>query len=98
MSNLFQELKRRNVFRVAAAYGLVGWLVIQVIDTITPRLGLPEWLPTLIIVVVLLGLPLALVVAWAFEVTTQGLKRTQDVGEGFHRVFTDGYKTPKNSK
>ena len=92
MSNLFQELKRRNVFRVAAAYGLVGWLVIQVIDTITPRLGLPEWLPTLVIVVVLLGLPLALVVAWAFEVTTQGLKRTQDVGEGESIVHAAGQK------
>jgi len=92
MSNLFQELKRRNVFRVAAAYGLVGWLVIQVIDTITPRLGLPEWLPTLVIVVVLLGLPLALVVAWAFEVTTQGLKRAQDVGEGESIVHAAGQK------
>src|SRR3989338_6463700 len=92
MSNLFQELKRRNVFRVAAAYGVVGWLVIQVIDTVTPRLGLPDWVPTLVIVIVLLGFPLALLIAWAFEVTTQGLKRTEDVGEGESIVHATGQK------
>jgi TolB-like protein/preprotein translocase subunit Sec61beta len=79
--SLFAELKRRNVFRVAAAYLVVGWLLIEVSDTVFPRLGLPEWTVTLVIALVLLGLPLALFMAWAFELTPDGMKRTEDVAE-----------------
>jgi TolB-like protein len=77
--SLFDELKRRNVFRVAAAYLVVAWLLIEVSDTIFPRLGLPEWTVTLVIALLLLGLPLALFLAWAFELTPDGMKRTEDV-------------------
>jgi TolB-like protein/Tfp pilus assembly protein PilF len=79
---LFNELKRRNVFRVAAAYAVVGWLVIEVAATIAPQLNLPEWVPRLITFVVLLGFPVALVLSWAYELTPEGVKRAEDVHPG----------------
>ena len=79
MSNLFEELKRRNVVRVGIAYVVVGWLIIEVIDTIAPRLGMPDWVPTSFIVLVLVGLPLALFFSWAYELTSQGVKKTAEV-------------------
>lgn len=77
--SFFAELKRRNVFRVAAAYAVVAWLLIEVSDTIFPRLGLPDWTVTFVIVLLLLGFPLALFFAWAYELTPEGLKRERDV-------------------
>lgn len=71
------ELKRRNVYRVAAAYALVGWIVIQGADIVFPRLHLPGWTVTLVIVMVALGFPLALLLAWALEVTPEGVRRTK---------------------
>lgn len=79
MSGLFEELKRRNVVRVGIAYAVVGWLIIEVIDTIAPRLGLPDWVPTFFIVAVLVGFPIALIFSWAFELTPEGVKRTEEV-------------------
>jgi TolB-like protein len=76
---LIGELKRRNVFRVGAAYLVVGWLLIEVADTVFPRLGLPDWTVTLVIAMLLLGLPVALFLAWAFELTPEGAKRTEAV-------------------
>jgi TolB-like protein len=76
---LIGELKRRNVFRVGAAYLVVGWLLIEVADTVFPRLGLPDWTVTLVIAMLLLGLPVALFLAWAFELTPEGVKRTEEV-------------------
>lgn len=78
-TSLWAELKRRNVVRVAAAYAVVAWLLIEVSDTVFPRLGLPEWTVTLVIAMLLLGLPLALFLAWAFELTPDGMKRTEDL-------------------
>jgi TolB-like protein len=77
--SLFAELKRRNVFRVGAAYLVVAWLLVEVSDTIFPRLGLPEWTVTFVIALLLLGLPVALFLAWAYELTPEGVKRTADV-------------------
>ncbi len=82
MSNFFAELKRRNVYKVAVAYAVVGWLVIQVTATIVPALHLPDGLTTAIVVITLLGFPIALVIAWAFEMTPEGLKRTEDIPAG----------------
>jgi adenylate cyclase len=77
--NFFAELKRRNVYKVAVAYAVVGWLGVQVTATIVPALHLPDGLTTAIVVVTLVGFPVALVIAWAFEMTPEGMKRTEDV-------------------
>lgn len=74
-----EELKRRNVFKVATAYAIAGWIIIQVTDTVFPRLGLPDWTITLIIIMVLIGLPISLIVAWAFELTPDGLQKSDEV-------------------
>src|SRR5205823_14397713 len=77
--NFFAELKRRNVYKVAIAYAVVGWLVIQIASTILPTFHAPEWVVQTLIVIVALGFPVALVIAWAFEMTPEGIKRTEDV-------------------
>ncbi|NIV18051.1 MAG: tetratricopeptide repeat protein [Woeseiaceae bacterium] len=79
MSNLFQELKRRNVFRVSIAYVIVSWLLVQVVSTIREPLFLPDWTETLIIVILAIGFPIAIIFAWAFELTPEGLKKTEEV-------------------
>ena len=76
--SLFQELRRRNVFRVASGYAVFGWLLIEIADTIFPYLALPDWTVTLIIVLLLAGLPLVLMLSWVFDLTPQGLVRTDD--------------------
>ena len=78
-SSFFSELKRRNVYKVAVAYAVVGWLVIQVSSTVLPTFHTPEWVVQTLMVLVALGFPIALLIAWAFELTPQGLKRTEDV-------------------
>src|SRR6266571_4762241 len=77
--NFFAELRSRNVYKVAAAYAVVGWLVIQVTATIVPALHLPVGLTTAVVVLTLLGFPVSLVIAWAFEMTPEGMKRTENV-------------------
>ena len=77
--NFFAELKRRNVYKVAVAYAVVGWLLIQVATSTFPVLEISNWAAKLVIAVVLLGFPIALVIAWAFEMTPEGMKRTEDV-------------------
>ena len=72
--SLIAELKRRKVFKVGAAYLVVAWLVVQVGATVAPQLGLPEWAPRLITLLVLLGFPVSLVVAWMVDVTPEGLR------------------------
>jgi TolB-like protein/Tfp pilus assembly protein PilF len=76
----FAELKRRNVYKVAVAYAVVGWLVVQISATVLPTFRAPEWVAQTIVVLVALGFPIALVLAWAYELTPEGLKRTEDVG------------------
>ena len=77
--NFFSELKRRNVYKVAVAYAVVGWLLIQIAATTFPILEIPNLAIKLVIAVVALGFPIALVIAWAFEMTPEGMKRTEDV-------------------
>jgi DNA-binding winged helix-turn-helix (wHTH) protein len=72
---LIAELKRRNVFRVAAAYGIVAWLLVEAASVVLPALRLPEWTLTLLVFLVVAGFPLALILAWAFELTPEGIKR-----------------------
>ena len=73
---LISELQRRKVFRVAAAYAVVSWGLIEIADTIFPNLGLPSWTVTPVIALVALGFPVALLLAWAFELTPDGVRRT----------------------
>jgi len=79
MGQLFQELKRRNVIRVAIAYAIVAWLLIEISATTFPMLMLPEWTATFVTVLLMIGLPVALVFAWAFELTHEGIKKEKDV-------------------
>ncbi|MEE8371840.1 MAG: hypothetical protein V3R73_06780, partial [Sphingomonadales bacterium] len=79
MRNLFSELKRRNVVRVGVAYLVFGWIVMQVIDVIVEPLHLPAWTATMVLVLVIIGLPAALFFAWAFELTPEGVKKTAEV-------------------
>ncbi len=77
--SLFAELKRRNVFRVGIAYVVLAWLLLQVGDTLAPALHLPEWINSALVFFLLLGFPLAIFFAWAFELTPEGLKLEKDV-------------------
>ncbi len=76
---LVSELRRRNVIRVAIAYAVAAWLLIEITATTFPILKLPDWSVTLVTVLVLIGFPLALIFAWAFELTPEGLKKEKDV-------------------
>jgi TolB-like protein len=78
MPSFFQELKRRNVFRVGAAYLITAWLLAQVADLALESFGAPEWVMKSILLVLLIGFPLALVLAWAFELTPEGIKRDSE--------------------
>ena len=77
--SFIRELKRRNVFRVGVIYIVVGWLLMQIGDVMFPGLRLPDWTPTLLVAFLILGLPLALLFAWAFELTPDGVVRTSEV-------------------
>jgi TolB-like protein len=77
--SLFSELKRRNVFRVAAAYLVTGWLLIEIGNTLEETLNLPDWADTLLAFFLILGFPIALFVSWAYEITLEGIKREQEV-------------------
>ncbi|MEL6448648.1 MAG: hypothetical protein AAFQ62_11925 [Pseudomonadota bacterium] len=74
--SFFSELRRRNVYRVATAYIIVGWLIMQVVDVMQPALLLPEWIARLFAVVLLIGFPIAMVLAWIFDITPEGIVRT----------------------
>src|SRR5215469_15084668 len=73
----FGELKRRNVYKVGVAYAVVGWLLIQVATQVFPFLDIPNWTIRLVILLTALGFPVALIIAWAFELTPEGIKRTE---------------------
>jgi TolB-like protein len=75
--NFFAELKRRNVYKVAVAYGVVAWLLMQVASQIFPFFEIPNWVVRLVVLLLIVGFPVALLIAWAFEVTPEGIKRTE---------------------
>jgi TolB-like protein/Tfp pilus assembly protein PilF len=79
LRNFFSELKRRNVYKVAVAYAVVGWLLVQVATQVCPVFEIPNWAVRLIVLVIVIGCPIALVIAWAFELTPQGIKRTDEI-------------------
>jgi serine/threonine-protein kinase len=75
--NFFGELKRRNVYKVAIAYAVIAWLLMQIATQVFPFLEIPNWAIRLVIMLLALGFPIALIIAWAFELTPEGLKRTE---------------------
>ena len=77
--SFIDELKRRNVFRIGVAYLIIAWLLLQVSDTLVPALHLPEWFQSGVALLLILGFPLALFFAWAFEMTPDGVKKEKDV-------------------
>jgi len=79
MAGLFEELKRRNVFRVGVAYIVVAWLILQFTDLVLENINAPEWVMQIIMLVLVVGLPVALIFAWAFEMTPEGVKREKDI-------------------
>src|SRR5437667_3836672 len=79
IDNFFAELKRRNVYKVAIAYIVGGWALSQGVAQVFPVFDIPNWVIRLIVLLIIIGLPIALVLAWSFELTPQGIKRTEDV-------------------
>src|ERR1041385_551122 len=79
MSSFFSELKRRNVYKVAAAYAVVAWLLIQAASILFPTFEAPPWVMKVVVVIIAIGFPIALILAWAFEMTPEGMERTENV-------------------
>ncbi|MGH8101828.1 MAG: tetratricopeptide repeat protein, partial [Chthoniobacterales bacterium] len=77
--SFFAELKRRNVYKVAVAYAVVAWLLIQAASILFPTFDAPPWVMKVLVAVIVIGFPLALILSWAFEITPQGIKREEDV-------------------
>src|SRR3989441_12790493 len=77
IDNFFAELKRRNVYKVAVAYAVVAWLLMQIASQIFPFFEIPNWAVRLVVLLLIIGFPIALIIAWAFEVTPEGIKRTE---------------------
>jgi hypothetical protein len=73
--SFFAELKRRNVYKVAIAYGVVAWLLMQVASQIFPFFEIPNWPVRFVVVLLIIGFPVAVILAWAFELTPEGIKR-----------------------
>jgi hypothetical protein len=90
--SLFAELRRRNVFRVGVAYAAIAWLLVQVADVVFPLLGAPDWVLNILVVVLLLGLPVAVVFAWVFELTPEGVKREKDIDRSASITRSTGRK------
>src|SRR5206468_4464992 len=75
----FGELKRRNVYKVGVAYAVVAWLLMQVASQVFPFFEIPNWIVRLVVLLLVIGFPIALILAWAFELTPEGIKRAEDV-------------------
>src|SRR5437667_1275703 len=80
--NFFAELKRRNVYKVAIAYAVVAWLLMQVASQIFPFFEIPNWAVRLVVLLLIIGFPVAVILAWAFELTSEGIKRTDEIEPG----------------
>ncbi len=92
MTSVWGELKRRNVIKVAIAYVIVGWLLLQVSETLVPALHLPQWFHSGIALLLILGFPIALIFAWAFELTPEGVKKEKDVDRSLSITHITGRK------
>ena len=75
-NQFFKELKRRSVYKVAVTYAIVAWLLIQIVSAIIPMLEAPTWIGKTVLILLLVGFPIALILAWAFEMSPEGMIRT----------------------
>ncbi len=92
---LISELKRRNVFKVAMAYAIAGWLIIQVATSVFPAFKFPAWTIQFVIILVVIGFPISLIIAWAFELTPEGVKKTGEVDKAESITPSTGKKLNK---
>src|SRR5438067_10636708 len=83
LEKFFTELKRRNVYKVAVAYAVVAWLLIQVATQVFPFFEVPNWAVRFVVLLITIGFPIALVIAWAFELTPGGIKRTEEADRAY---------------
>ena len=77
--NFFVELKRRNVYKVAIAYVVASWALAQGLAQVLPVFDIPNWVVRLVVLLLIIGFPVALVLSWAFEITSEGIKRESDI-------------------
>src|SRR3954469_1725812 len=89
---LFGELKRRNVYKVAVAYAVVAWLLVQVATQVFPFFEVPNWTVRLVVLLLVLGFPVALVLSWTFEITPEGIKLESELGPNDRRTRQTGRK------
>ena len=92
MNNFFKELRRRNVVRVAGVYAVAGWVLVQIATTLEDSMNLPAWFDGVVVALLIIGLPLALILAWAFELTPDGVVRTENVPDGQSVTVETGRK------
>ena len=79
IDNLFAELKRRNVYKVAVAYAVVSWLLIQIATQVFPFFEIPNWAVRLVVLLLIIGFPVALIFSWAYEITPEGIKLESEI-------------------
>ena len=87
LKNFLAELKRRKVYSVAVTYAVVAWLLIQIVTQVFPPFEIPNWTERLVIVAVVLGFPIAVVLAWIYDFTGHGIVRTQDAQPGRRNII-----------
>ena len=92
MASVWGELKRRNVVKVAVAYAIVGWLLIEVTTTVLPVFEAPDWIVQVFTFFILLGFPLALILSWAYEITPEGIKLERNIAAGESITHVTGRK------
>jgi len=97
MRKLLEEIKRRNVFKVAFVYVVAGWVTMQIVDVMFPALHLPDWMTSAIAAMLLIGFPFAMIFAWAFEMTPEGIKREEDVDRSQSVTTNTGRKLNKSA-
>ena len=95
LNNFFSELKRRNVVRVAIAYAVVSWVILQFVDVISDPMSLPDWFQKVTIVFLGIGFPIALLLSWAYEVTSEGVMKTAEVDKSKSVTHGTGQKINK---
>ncbi|HKI44299.1 MAG TPA: hypothetical protein VKA08_03090 [Balneolales bacterium] len=95
LKKLISELKRRNVFKVAMAYAIAGWLIIQIVSSVFPIFKFPAWTSQFVIMLVVIGFPISLIIAWAFELTPEGVKKTGEVDKAESITPSTGKKLNK---